>query len=31
LQGIGVKRVFSPGTPLTEIVEWVSGNVAVQD
>jgi methylmalonyl-CoA mutase C-terminal domain/subunit len=27
LLAAGVKRVFKPGTPLDEIVEWVRGNV----
>jgi methylmalonyl-CoA mutase C-terminal domain/subunit len=27
LQAAGVKRVFTPGTPLNEIIEWVRSNV----
>ena len=27
LQTLGVKRVFQPGTPLAEIVDWVRSNV----
>ena len=27
LEAVGVKRVFKPGTPLGEIVEWVETNV----
>ena len=27
LEAVGVKRVFQPGTPLAEIVEWVRSNV----
>lgn len=27
LYSAGVKRVFKPGTPLAEIVDWVRGNV----
>ncbi len=27
LEAAGVKKVFKPGTPLADIVEWVRGNV----
>jgi methylmalonyl-CoA mutase C-terminal domain/subunit len=27
LEAAGVRRIFPPGTPLTEIVEWVRANV----
>src|SRR5258706_11999596 len=27
LEAVGVRRVFKPGTPLGEIVEWVEANV----
>ena len=27
LEGIGVKKVFLPGTPLEEVVKWTEENV----
>jgi isobutyryl-CoA mutase small subunit len=27
LEGLGVAKIFTPGTPLEEIVDWVQGNV----
>jgi methylmalonyl-CoA mutase C-terminal domain/subunit len=29
LQGSGVAHVFTPGTPIGDVVEWVSANVGV--
>lgn len=30
LEKKGVKKLFGPGTPTTEIVEWIQGNVAAK-
>jgi methylmalonyl-CoA mutase C-terminal domain/subunit len=30
LEKKGVKRVFGPGTPTTEIIDWISSNVVAQ-
>ena len=31
LKELGVKEVFLPGTPLTEIIEWTRKNVKTRD